>query len=295
MEKLNTTSPIRKQIRAWLKAGVIDKKEWYATKEGTPQGGVRSPLLANIALHGLEEAIMKLARTQNERSNLTVVRYADDFVVIHHDREMIEKAQVVIAEWLRGIGLEFKREKTKVTHTLHGDNPGFDFLGYTVRQFEVSKYRSSKNGHGNPLNYKTLIKPSKKSIDKHKERLAEIVACHKAAPQESLISHLNPVIRGWTNYFRTGVSKETFSKMDNHLWDILWNWAKRRHPNKSRSWIARNYWTLDQDAQWRFKGKNAELYQHASVEIVRHVKVKGKASPYDGNLTYWSAVRFVLV
>ncbi len=161
MKKLNTTSPIRRQIRAWLKAGVIDKKEWYATEEGT--GGVISPLLANVALHGLEEVVMKLAETQREKQKLAVVRYADDFVVMHDKREKIEEAQEVIAEWLKGIGLELKPEKTKITHTLHGENPGFDFLGFNVRQYEVGKYYTGKNGHGKPLGFKTLIKPSNKS------------------------------------------------------------------------------------------------------------------------------------
>ncbi len=219
IEKLNTTSPIRKQIRAWLKAGVIDKKEWYATKEGT--GGVISPLLANIALHGLEEAVMELVKTQREKEKLTVVRYADDLVVMHEDRKKIEEAQVVIAEWQKGVGLELKPEKTKIAHTLEGEEPGFDFLGFNVRQYEISKNRSSKNGHGKPLGYKTLIKPSNKSTGKHKERLKEIVNSYRAAPQDALISKLNPIIRGWANYFRTGVSKEVYSDMDDYLWKIL--------------------------------------------------------------------------
>jgi len=292
MEKLNTTSPFRKQIRAWLKAGVIDKKEWYATDEGTPQGGVISPLLANIALHGLEEAVMKLAKTQKEKQKLTVVRYADDFVVMHEDKEKIEEAQTVIAEWLKGIGLELKPEKTKIAHTLKGEGPGFDFLGFNIRQYEVSKNRSGKNTHGKVLGFKTLIKPSNKSIGKHKERLAEIVSRHKAATQAALISRLNSVIQGWANYFRTVVSKEVYTEIDSYLWRILWNWAKRRHPKKSKHWIAKKYWSVGQDGQWRFrceiKEGEVELYQHASVKIVKHVKVKGKASPYDGNLTYWS-------
>ncbi len=290
MKKLNTTSPIRKQIRAWLKAGVIDKKEWYATEEGT--GGVISPLLANIALHGLEEAVMELAETQREKKKLTVVRYADDFVVMHDDKEKIEEARVVITEWLKGVGLELKPEKTRITHTLKGEEPGFDFLGFNIRQYEVSKNRSGRNSNGEALGYKTLIKPSNKSIDKHKKRLAETVSSHKAVPQAVLISKLNPVIRGWENYFRTGVSKEVYSKMDNYLWEILWNWAKRRHPNKSKHWIAKKYWSVDQDRKWQFRCQTKEgkvmLYRHVSVEIVRHIKVKGPASPYDGNLTYWS-------
>ncbi len=292
IKKLNTTSPIRKQIRAWLKAGVIDKGEWHATEAGTPQGGVISPLLANIALHGLEEAVKELARTQKEKQKLTVVRYADDFVVMHEDRGMIDRAQIVVAEWLKGIGLELKAEKTKIAHTLKGESPGFDFLGFKVRQYEIGKYRTGKSTNGTPLGFKTLIKPSNKSIGKHKERLSEMVASHKAAPQAALISKLNPIIRGWSNYYRTVVSKETYSYMDHYLWTILWQWAKRRHPNKSSHWIARKYWSLSEDGKWRFRCQIGEekitLYRYSETEIIRHIKVKGTASPYDGNLTYWS-------
>jgi len=190
------------------------------------------------------------------------------------------------------MGLELKPEKTNITHTLDGDNPGFDFLGFNVRQYEVGKYYTGKNTRGKPLGFKILIKPSKKSIGRHKERLSEIVTGHRAAPQAALISKLNPVIRGWSNYFRTGVSKKTFSDLDCYLWEILWNWAKRRHPNKSKGWIAKKYWSINQDGQWRFRSKTEDgeikLLLHKSVEIIRHVKVKGPASPYDGNLTYWS-------
>ncbi len=292
MDKLNTTSPIRKQIRAWLKAGVMEKRSLYPTDEGTPQGGVISPLLANIALHGLEETVMEMGKTQSEKRKLAVVRYADNLVVIHEERKKIEEAQVVIAEWLKEVGLELKPEKTQIAHTLNGDDPGFDFLGFNVRQYVVSKNRSGKNQHGKVLGFKTLIKPSKKSIGKHKERLSEVVTSHKSAPQEALIRKLNPIIRGWANYFRTGVSKETYSEMDNYLWNILWQWASRRHPNKSRHWIARRYWSIGEDGHWRFRCKmekgEISLIKHTSVEIERHVKVKDKASPYDGNLTYWS-------
>ncbi|MBO1346801.1 MAG: group II intron reverse transcriptase/maturase [Hormoscilla sp. GUM202] len=293
LEKLNTLPIIRRQIRAWLKAGVIDGKEMFETTEGTPQGGVISPLLANVALHGLEEKVKSLAGNNVvKRQNLTVVRYADDFVVMHKDKEMVEMAQKVIADWLRGIGLELKHEKTQITHTLKGENPGFNFLGFNVRQYEIGKYYTGKNRHGKPLGFKTLIKPSKESIGRHKERLSSVVKEHRNAPLAALISKLNPIIRGWSNYFRTVVSKETYSDMDSYLWETLWNWAKRRHPNKSKHWIAKKYWSIGQDRQWRFWCKTKEgemvLLRHSNVEIVRHTKVKGEASAYDGNLAYWS-------
>jgi len=293
LEKLNTTSPIRRQIRAWLKAGVMDQGTWQTTETGTPQGGVISPLLANIALHGLEKEVMSLARTKREKEKLTIVRYADDFVVMHDDRSMIEQAQGVIEEWLKGTGLEIKAEKTRTSHTIEGENPGFYFLGFNIRQYAIGKHRSGKSTNGTPLGFKTLIKPSEKSIRNHKEQLSQIVRRHKSATQVALIAKLNPVIRGWSNYFKTVVSKETYSEMDKHLWEILWQWAKGRHPNKSGEWIAKKYWAMTGKNRWRFIGKSKEtgeikLIRHSETEIVRHVKVKGTASPFDGNLVYWS-------
>ncbi|MBC6478309.1 MAG: group II intron reverse transcriptase/maturase [Hormoscilla sp. GM7CHS1pb] len=293
LDKLNTTSPIRRQIRAWLKAGVIDQGTWQTTETGTPQGGVISPLLANIALHGLEKEVMSLAQTKKEKAKLTIVRYADDFVVMHDDRSMIEQARGVVEDWLKGIGLELKAEKTRISHTLEGESPGFDFLGFNIRQYKMGKHRSGKNSNGTTLGFKTLIKPSNKSIRKHKEQLSQIVKSHKCTPQTALIAKLNPVIRGWSNYFRTVVSKETYNDMDNHLWKLLWQWATRRHHNKSGQWIAKKYWTTEGKNHWVFAGKSREIGEitmakHSETEIVRHVKVKGTASPFDGNLVYWS-------
>ncbi len=291
--KLNTSPTFRKQIRAWLKAGVVDRGEFHNTFEGTPQGGVISPLLANIALHGLEDHVLgTLTQSVAQRQALTVIRYADDFVVMHKDLHVVEAAQRLINEWLSHMGLELKPEKTRLTHTLTGDEPGFDFLGFNIRQYPVGQRKSGRH-RGQLLGYKNLIKPSKKSIEKHKERLSEIVTKHLGVTQAVLIYKLNPVIRGWANYFRTGASKETFSEIDAYLWTILFNWAKRRHPNKSVHWIAKKYWAIALGVGWKFRGKTdtgkvVTLLKHAETEIVRHVKVKGTASPFDGNLTYWS-------
>ncbi|MBC6478847.1 MAG: group II intron reverse transcriptase/maturase [Hormoscilla sp. GM7CHS1pb] len=293
LNKLNTTSPIRRLIRAWLKAGVMDRGIYQSTEAGTPQGGVISPLLANIALHGLETEVKGMIKSKKGKESLTVVRYADDFVVTHEDRSIIEKAKEVIEKWLSEIGLELKAEKTRISHTLKGDNPGFDFLGFNIRQYEVGKHKSGKNGHGTSLGFKTLIKPSKNSIKKHKEELSGIVHSHKALSQATLIAKLNPMIRGWCNHYKTVVSKETYGDMDKFLWNITWQWATRRHPNKSHEWIAEKYWRPQKDRKWNFIGKTKdgneiELYRHSETEIIRHVKVKGVASPFNGNLVYWS-------
>jgi len=190
-------------------------------------------------------------------------------------------------------GVRTKARKTRITHTLNGEEPGFDFLGFNIRQYPVGQRKSGKNSGGKPLGYKTLIKPSKKSIEKHKKRLSEVVTKHKGAPQFVLIQNLNPIIKGWTNYFRCGASKEVFSELDSYLWTILYKWAKKRHPKKTGKWCAKKYWNVNQSVKWQFTGKTdagkvITLLRHSDTEIVRHIKVRGATSPYDGNLTYWS-------
>jgi RNA-directed DNA polymerase len=300
LNKLDTFPTIRRQIKAWLKAGVIDSSQLFPTDEGTPQGGVISPLLANIALHGMEESIKSLAaklpgkggRT-NKRNAISLIRYADDFVILHENKDIILKCRDHIQEWLKGIGLELKDTKTHITHTLdNGDKPGFDFLGFNIRQYRVGKYKTGKNAQGNPLGFKTIIKPSKKAIKTHYKKLKEIVDSHRAAPQEALIRHLNPVIKGWSNYYSTKVSKEVFSQMDSSLYWKLTKWGIQRHPNKKEKWIAKKYWQKVGNRHWvfatRVESNPIKLQLHAETPIVRHVKVKGEASPYNGNLKYWS-------
>ncbi|MCW6051298.1 group II intron reverse transcriptase/maturase [Lyngbya sp. CCAP 1446/10] len=296
LKKINTFPTMRRQIKAWLKSGVMDGEELFATSEGTPQGGVISPLLANIALHGMEERIMQYAETwkghkRANRHSLSLIRYADDFVILHKDITVVQRCREIISEWLNDMGLELKPSKTRLAHTLHkyeGEKPGFDFLGFNVRQYEVGKYQSKQG-------FKTLITPSKKSQKVHYDRISEIVDRHKAAPQEALISRLNPIIRGWSNYFSTVVSKETFSEQDALLYSKLRAWAKHRHPTgKNGHEITSKYWQTDDDRNWVFATKESgkiasRLLIHADTPIVRHVKVKGESSPYDENLVYWSS------
>jgi len=299
LNKLETFTAIRRQIRAWLKAGVIDTKQLIPTDEGTPQGGVISPLLANIALHGMEESIKDLVgklpgkgSITHRREAVSLIRYADDFVIIHENRDVIQKCQDHIQEWLKGIGLELKEAKTHLTHTLEGKSTGFDFLGFNIRQYNVGKYKTGTNPRGNPLGFKTIIKPSKKATQTHYQKLRKVIEMHISAPQEALIGHLNPVIKGWSNYYSTVVSKEIFSYLDNLLFWKLIRWGKRRHSNKTGKWIARKYWQTISNNKWAFathsESNPMKLRSHSETPIVRHVKVKGEASPYDGNLKYWS-------
>jgi RNA-directed DNA polymerase len=290
---------MRRQVRAWLKAGVMDGKELFPTSEGTQQGGVISPLLANIALHGMEKRIKQIAETlpgnkRDNRKSLSLIRYADDFVILHEDVTVVQRCQQVIAEWLKGIGLELKPSKTRLVHTLNkheGQEPGFNFLGYNVKQYPVGKYATGCNSSGKPLGFKTLIKPSDEAVKVHYVKLAEIIDQHKAAPQAALITRLNPVIRGWSNYYSTAVSQEKFSETDHKVYLKLKRWAQRRHPNKSGHWMKDKYWQTIGGDNWVFatnEGKAHQLLKHSATEIKRHMKVKGEASPFDGNLVYWS-------
>jgi len=299
LRKLNTFPAIRRQVRAWLKAGVMDGKQLFPTSEGTPQGGVISPLLANIALHGMEERIKQFADTlptrsghgkRDNRSNLNLIRYADDFVILHEDITVVRRCKEIISEWLQGMGLELKPSKTRLAHTLNQheqEKPGFNFLGFTIQQFPVGKYHSKQG-------FKTIITPSKQKQKVHYEQIALVIEAHKATPQAALISQLNPIIRGWANYYATVVSKVAYTDIDDLTYQKLKAWAKRRHPKKNGEWVSKKYWQAIGGDNWVFatrkEGNNPlRLLDHADTPIVRHVKVKGEASPYDGNLIYWSS------
>lgn len=305
LKKLNTSPTTRRQIRAWLKAGVMDNKQLFPTSEGTPQGGTISPLLANITLHGMENRIkqafpkskiIKKGKYSGYQPGAILIRYADDFVVLHEDINVVQKCQEIISEWFKDYGLELKPSKTKLTHTLSnfkGQKPGFNFLGFNIRQFPKGKYNTGKNTKGERLGFKTIITPSRDKIKSHYDQLARVIDTHKAAPQAALIKKLNPIIRGWANYFATVISKEIYAFLDDLVYRKLVSWAKFRHPKKSKRWVASKYWHSVDGDNWVFATKNngethIRLLDHAHIKIVRHIKVKGESSPYDGNLVYWS-------
>jgi RNA-directed DNA polymerase len=286
LNKLATYPAMRQAIRSWLKAGVMEAGVFTPTEEGTPQGGVISPLLANIALHGMERALQQAY--MNKEGKPILIRYADDFVVLHPTRAGVEKAKRMMETWLQGIGLELKPSKTRITHTLEGE-AGFDFLGMTVRQYRVGQTHSARSTYGVPLGFKTIIKPSREGIQRHLKELGRIVHAHQAAPQEALIGRLNPVITGWANYYRPVVAKQVYQTCDHRLYCMLRRWARFRHPRKHVRWTVRKYWTVDQGQGWTFKAQDGStLKRHAATPIKRHAKVQGAASPYDGNLLYWS-------
>jgi RNA-directed DNA polymerase len=180
LKKLNTFPTIRRQVRAWLKAGVMDNKQLFPTSEGTPQGGVISPLLANIALHGMEEQIKQFAETlptrngkgkRDNRKSLSLIRYADDFVILHEDITVVQRCKEIISGWLKGMGLELKPSKTRLAHTLNQceqEKPGFDFLGFRIQQFPVGKYHSKQG-------FKTIITPSRDKQKVHYDQIASLI------------------------------------------------------------------------------------------------------------------------
>jgi RNA-directed DNA polymerase len=295
ISKIHTYPTLSRQIKRWLKAGYCVGKELFPTNDGTPPW-VISPLLANIALHGMEERVMQYAETlkgskRDNRDALSLIRYADDFVIIHEDLNVIKKCQEIIANWLSDMGLELKPSKTKLTHTLNKieGNVGFEFLGFHIQQHKVGNYKSANNSKGIPLGFNTLITPSKAKIKTHLVKIAEVIDIHKTAPQAALISKLNPIIRGWSNYYSTACSKEAFNKVDSLTYDKLRAWARTRGKgsiNKDK------YWRTVGDKNWCFSTEDGlKLFTHTNTPIVRHTKVKGKASPFDGNWTYWSKRR----
>jgi RNA-directed DNA polymerase len=291
LARLHTYPTLRRAIRAWLRAGVMDGADLFPTLTGTPQGGVISPLLANIALHGLESAISSTASVRSTPPR--VVRYADDFVVLHDDLAAVEQATARASDWLATMGLELKPSKTRIAHTLriHQGAAGFDFLGFTVRQFPVGRTHSGKYGRGGRLlGFKTIIKPSKEAVKRHLAAVKDVIGSYQTAPQEVLVRHLNPVMRGWSNYYRSSVAKVTFRRLDHMVYEKLRAWAQRRHQNKSRRWVANKYWRLGDGLGWTFALRGGvRLHTYARTPIQRHTKVAGVRSPFDGDWPYWAA------
>jgi len=273
-EWLYNNIPIDKRIlRLWLDAKIIDGKSLFHSQSGTPQGGIISPVLANMVLDGLETVLNTLAcKTFRKKTGyverndhrVNYIRYADDFIVTASSKEFIEeKIMPVIVEFLQCRGLTLSAEKTRIVNI----NEGFDFLGQNVR-----KYRG-----------KLLIKPSKKSIKSFKEKVITIISKNKASSQALLIKQLNPLIQGWANYHRHVVAKHTFKVLDNFIFGRLWSWARRRHSRQAASWIKKRYFHIVDKVQWTFccNESSVILRKAQAIPIRRHTKIKGAVNPYD--------------
>jgi RNA-directed DNA polymerase len=269
--------PMDKSIlRKWLKSGVIDRGQFKATTEGSPQGGIISPAVANWTLNGLETKLIahlkaKFGTIKTEKLKVGVTRYADDFIVTGISKELLEaEIKPWIESFLAERGLKLSAEKTRVVHI----NEGFDFLGWNFRKYSD----------------KLLIKPSKKNVQTFYEKLRKTIGANLMAKQEDLIRLLNPMLRGWAQYHRHVVAKKTFARLESQLYWRLWSWAKRRHPNKSAAWIRRKYWQSAGERNWVFAAdvrsedgsrETVELYSLSATPIERHRKVQGGFNPYD--------------
>ncbi|MEM1171643.1 MAG: reverse transcriptase N-terminal domain-containing protein [Cyanobacteria bacterium P01_H01_bin.35] len=257
-KKLDVYPTLRKQIQVWLRNGLMDGKEFFLRKEFI------FPLLANIAFHNIEEQIKLYAETlHNKCQGLSLIRYGGNLVVAHEDIEVVQKCQDVITEFLSELFLELKPSQIRIFHTLHKcgeEKPGFDFLGFNIRQYQVSKNQSK-------LGFQTKIKPSAESIRSHYFQVAEVIDKHKSAPQAALIGKLNSIVKNWVNYYSKFVSKKTFHDLDNLIFQKLWSWAKRRHPNKNNGWICQKYWQTIGENKREFSGigKNG-----SQVRLLRH-------------------------
>ena len=274
--------PGKELIKQWLKAGYIEQEEFHATEQGTPQGGVISPLLLNIALHGMEQAIDVTYNTQGQISGKrAVVRYADDFVCFCETKEDAEQVQETLTAWLKERGLTLSAEKTRIVHLLEG----FNFLGFNIRHYRTPK--TTKTG------WKLLIKPSKEAVQDLRKKLKDRWKKVQGTNVQHVLKELNPIIRGWANYFRIAVAKELFGKLDSWMVHKALHYTKRMHPKKSVRWQRQRYFghfNLDRLDSWTFGDKQTGGYtlKFEWFPIERHILVKGRASPDDPQLKeYW--------
>jgi RNA-directed DNA polymerase len=284
--------PARGLIARWLSAGVIENRRFAPTEEGTPQGGVISPLLMNVALHGIEEAAGVRYHNNGVRAGIAVagtpvlVRYADDFAACCHTRQQAQQVKAALAAWLAPRGLAFNEDKTRIVSL----EEGFDFLGFNIR-----RYRRGSN----PA--KLLIKPSPKAVKRVRNRLAEEMRALRGFNAGAVIARINPIIRGWSAYYRGVVSSKTFNTLDSHMWKLTHRWATHTHPTKSAKWIGFRYFgrfNRFRNDRWVFgdpghpvskaNGTTVYMVKFSWTNIVRHTPVRSGASPDDPDLAdYW--------
>ncbi|HDV5789931.1 TPA: group II intron reverse transcriptase/maturase [Legionella pneumophila] len=261
--------PVDKEIlRKWLRAGYIEKGKLYSTELGTPQGGIISPTLLTITLSGLESAV-KAVTKRTEKVNVCI--YADDFIITGANKEVLEnKVKPAVEAFLNERGLSLSKEKTKITHI----NDGFDFLGMNIR-----KYKG-----------KLIIKPAKDSVKEFLADIRETIKSNATSKTVSLISLLNPKIRGWSNYYRHVCSSRTFNRIDHEIFKAIWRWAVRRHPHKGAKWVAQRYFHKRQHRNWVFGTTirkqdgnlvNYDLILASKTTIQRHILIRSEATPYD--------------
>jgi RNA-directed DNA polymerase len=270
-------------LKKWLKAGFVYRNELFPTESGTPQGGIISPVLANMTLDGFEARLAeKFPKARHRGLKMNMVRYADDFIITGHSKEWLEsEVMPAVVEFLAERGLVLSPEKTKITHI----EDGFDFLGWNIRKY----------------NGKLLMKPSKANVKAHLDKIRGVIKANKTAKQANLIRLLNPILRGWANYHSHVVAKETFARNDANVWSLLWQWATRRHPNKSAGWVSEKYFKTRGARKWIFvaiekreDGTQREviLLNEYDTPIQRHVKIKSDANPHDSQWEQYFETRW---
>lgn len=271
--------PMDKEIlHKFLKCGYIDTGKLFPTQAGTPQGGSISPTIANMVLDGLEFMLNKRFRKHYENGvyvnpKVNLVRYADDFIITGESRELLEsQVKPLVEAFMTERGLTLSPEKTVITNICDG----FDFLGFNIRRYSNGKF---------------LIKPSQKNVKTFLDKVRRIIKHSKASTQQELIGKLNPIIRGWALYHAHNASKQTFSMVDNQIWQCLWRWARRRHPKKGGEWIYNRYFHLVEQRVWtfavpRYSPESTSEYDYilleraSNREIKRFVKIKSEANPF---------------
>jgi len=293
VNKLNTIKMFEHQIQSWLKAGIIDyvNKDFSEINDsGTPQGGVLSPLLMNIALHSMESYI---TNELGKRNQIKIVRYADDFVIFGKTLKNVQKAKQRTSKFLKPIGLNLSEAKTRIGHSMEkkpgtSEPIGLDFLSFHFRNIKCSPHRGVKNTKGVTQSFRLITMPSRKAVIVHKKALSRILVDYKNAPLGSVIERLASRIKGWTWYHSITQSTRTFSKMDEWLHKKLWRWAKRRYrtakkaKQKCFSVKGWNFGFIDQNE------KQFILDRHDKTRVRKFVKIKSGASFYDGNLVYFA-------
>ena len=309
LQKLQTFPKMERQIGAWLRAGILDGKDKLFPTEGTPQGGVISPLLSNVALHGIEELAMRITEECKvtdehghsispffKKQSSVLVRYADDFVFISPHIEVVRAVRTGIEAWLQPIGLELNANKTKLVHTAHkhaNEEPGFEFLGCAIIHRPVSKYKTGRLNKPTKL----FMTASKEAQTRHLQSIKDMLK--ETQNIREVVRKLNLKVRGWSNYHRTQMNSATFSYMDHKVWQKLLKWARRKHPTKPIRDIYRRYFKKVENRK-RFgyaleSGKWVHEFVHADTAIRRHIKVKGKRSPFDGDWLYWGRRNQMLI
>jgi RNA-directed DNA polymerase len=266
-------------LQKWLTAGYIENRTLFPTEAGTPQGGIISPTLANMTLDGLETLLAKRFPRQKRKGGkiwspkVNLIRYADDFIITGDSKELLEnEVRPLVEQFLQERGLVLSADKTRITHI----DEGFDFLGQNLRKYD-----------GKPL-----VKPSKKNAHAFMEKIRGIIDANKSVSQARLIVRLNPVIRGWANYHQHCAAKETFDRADHEIWRALWQWARRRHPKKSRDWVKKHCFPALNNRAWTFACKTEKqtpdgrpvwlrLVYAGETKIRRHVKIRRDANPFE--------------